>query len=398
MIGPARADAKSVSSLSLTALRLFASIALVAAAFASAGCTAFTAKNDPVVVGYLGGLSGRSSGLGLAGRDGALLAVEQANAAGGIDGRKIVLETADDGASATAPAAGLRALVAQGAIAVVGPMTSASASMAAPVAQELGVPLISPTVSSTDFTGKDDMFLRVCSDNRMYANQLAEVLAKGRPAPRAAVVYDLGNESYSRSLYSHFSEKLSGLGGSITTTATFSSGENTDFSALAQQATTGAPDAVFVIANPIDSALMCQRLRLEGYKGSILLAHWAASGSNDLLETGGSSLDGVILLDNYDRESTSKPFTDMVAAFRQRFGSEPSFASIHAYDSMRLVIEAARSGRSDRMSMKRAILKSAGAPFAGLQEDFTLDSNGDTVRRFYPTTIRNGEFVDLSVQ
>lgn len=350
------------------------------------GCTAAKAEK-PVVIGYLGGISGRSSGLGLAGRDGALLAVEQANKARGDAKPVYTLEVADDGPGDAASVEGVRSLASKGAITVIGPMTSVSASAAVPVAGELKLPLLSPTVSSTDFTGHDDYFLRVCADNRLYASLLASRVVEVQGPAKVAVVYDLGNRSYTEKLYLHFKEALEKAGGSVVQTDTFTSGKNPDYTAIARRVGAAKPDVVLVVANAIDSAVMTQKLRNSGVDAPMALAHWAAT--DDLITNGGRAVEGVIYLDNYDRDSTDPAYTSMVRAFRDRFGYAPSFAAIHAYDATNMVIKAAGSD-AQRASMKAALLGMG--RYDGIQGPIRLDKYGDTIRPFYPMTIRDGVF------
>lgn len=375
------------------ALHVLTVSAALCSTVALGGCAENAVDNTPLVIGYLGGISGRSSSLGLAGRDGALLAVEQLNADGGVNGRRVVLEVADDGPGPEASQAGMRELARKRAVAVVGPMTSSSASAAAPVANELKVPLLSPTVSSTDFTGKDDYFLRTCSDNKVYAEMLAVEVAESYGVKSAAVIADAGNSSYAFTLRDHFSNALKAQGGTITSAQEFVSGQNPDYSALAAKSAADKPDAVFVVANPIDTGLLAQRLRQAGYAGRILIAHWAVS-SDDLISSGGSGVENALFLDNYDRASTDPSYKAMTEAFVDRFGYEPTFASVHAYDAVMMVANAATAEKAQSMREKLLGL----GVWTGIQGNFELDDTGDTVRSFYPMTIRDGKFVAASTQ
>lgn len=135
---------------------------MLLAALLSQGCSP---ERPPLVIGYLGGLTGRSADLGVAGRDGALLAVEEFNAAGGVDGRKVRLAVANDKQNQDAARNAFRSLVRQNALCVIGPMTSSVAVAVAPLAAQSGTPLISPTTSTDALTGKDDLFYRLYPDN-----------------------------------------------------------------------------------------------------------------------------------------------------------------------------------------------------------------------------------------
>lgn len=369
--------------------------AAVLAATMTPGCASISADDDPIVLGYLGGLSGKSSGLGLAGRDGAVLAVEQINAAGGIDGRRVVLELADDGAGVGASEAGMRELARKGALAVIGPVTSVSAVEAVPVANELGVPLISPTVTSTDFTAKDDSFLRTCSDNALYGSRLAEQARERFGVQQVGCIVDDGNASYSRTVAKHFEDAFVSIGGQSVGMEGFVSGGDVDFSEVVSKLLARKPDSVFVVGNPLDSGMICQRLRGADFDGRILLAHWSVSSSADLLKAGGKAVDGAFFLDNYDRASEDERFVEWVAAFESRFSYQPGYAAMHAYDAARLAAHVAAERHGDE-PMKEALL--GAGPWKGLQDTFEFDRNGDTLRPTYPMTIEDGEFVPAGTQ
>lgn len=363
---------------------------LASAVLTLAGCSDAGRSSQTITIGYLGGISGKSSGLGLAGRDGAVLAIEQANAAAGPDGPRFVLEVADDGAGPGAASAGVQDLVNKGAVVIIGPVTSVSAVEAAPVANELRVPILSPTVTSTDFTGARDYFLRTCSDNQRYGSALASEAVDRFDAKTVGIVLDDDNASYTRTLAEHFLETFESRGGTAVGLEAFGAGDDVSYADMARRLAAKQPDCVFVIGNPIDSGLICQRLKNAGYEGRLLFAHWAVSSSNDLLKAGGRSVDGAFFLDNYDRDSTGVAYESMKTAFTERFSYEPGFASVHSYDATRLALAAAVQ-REDDEDMRDVLVRMDS--WQALQDRFVFDRFGDTVRPSYPMTIDDGEFV-----
>jgi len=352
------------------------------------GCAPAAEKDAPVVIGYLGPLSGRSSGLGLAGRDGALLAVEEANAAGGLAGRRIELAVQDDGGGTTATVAGVGKLATSDAVGIVGPLTSSSAVAATKVADKVGIPLLSPTVSSTDLSDQDDMFLRTCADNRTYAEQLAARVIAQSPGARVALVFDTGNRAYAERVCEHFADGIVEGGGSVVATATFESGTNPDYSLTAKQSVAASPQVVFVAANSIDSGLLTQRIREQGFDGTVALSQWSVT--DNLVESGGRAVDGAIFLDNWNRDSKDPAFTKFLSAFEKRFNYPVSFAAIHSYDATRMLLAAAEKNPK-REAIKAALI--TGRPFLGTQGTIDIDEMGDSERPFYPMAIRDGTYV-----
>ena len=115
------------------------------------------APPQPVKLGFLGGLSGRVADLGEAGRHGVLLAVDEANAAGGVNARKVELLIKDDEQQAAAAIKAIEELVAARVDAVIGPMTSSMGEAVLPVASRAGLVVVSPTVTFSLLAGRDDV-------------------------------------------------------------------------------------------------------------------------------------------------------------------------------------------------------------------------------------------------
>lgn len=173
-----------------------------------AGCS-----KQPLRLGFLGGLTGPTADLGIAGRDSTLLAVEQFNQRGGFQGQAVELVEFDDRQQ---PAAlnELADRIRQASLAgVVGPMTSSVAEAWIPVANRLGLTTVSPTVTSSDFKGRDDQFFRVCSTTREYAYISAEHHMRASSPKRFALVRDDSNAAYTRSWAQHFADRVTFLGG-----------------------------------------------------------------------------------------------------------------------------------------------------------------------------------------
>ncbi|HWT16306.1 MAG TPA: ABC transporter substrate-binding protein, partial [Patescibacteria group bacterium] len=90
---------------------------------------------EPVRVGFLGGLSGRVADLGESGRNGAQIAVEEVNRAGGIGGRQVELIVRDDAQNPEKAISAINELIGARVEAIVGPMTSAMAEVVLPIAE-----------------------------------------------------------------------------------------------------------------------------------------------------------------------------------------------------------------------------------------------------------------------
>jgi branched-chain amino acid transport system substrate-binding protein len=132
----------------------------------------------PIKIGFLGCLTGRSADLGVAGRDGFLLAIDEMNAVGGINGRKIIPVVRDDALDSEKAKLAAIELLAESVSFIVGPMTSQMAMTVVPAVNAAKVPLISPTVSTNQLIGLDDYFFRVYYANSQAAMAMADHVMK----------------------------------------------------------------------------------------------------------------------------------------------------------------------------------------------------------------------------
>lgn len=344
-------------------------------------------RPEPVRLGFLGTLSKGASDVGEAGRNGVMLAVEQRNAAGGIQGQPIELLIEDDAQSAQKAAAGFKALVAARTDIVIGPFTSAMAAAIVPLANEAQQPVISPTVTSLDFVGKDDQFIRIHRSTRDNAGDYARKLFE-RGQRQLAVAYDLRNKSFSQSWLAEFRSAFVALGGAVSVEVPFGSGAEVGYGAVVQALLAGRSDGLLFIANAVDSARLGQRARLVAPEVRLATAEWAAS--ETLVELGGGSIDHMLVLQPYDREDRSPRYAAFREAFKLRFKREPGYSAVAAHDAATVALDAI-AGRKSKTSLKEAIL--AHGPFQGLQQQIEFDRHGDTQRRVVFSEVVNGRFV-----
>ena len=153
-------------------------------------------KENPIKVGFVGGLTGRLSDLGTTGRNGVILAVEEINSRGGINGRPVELITKDDQQNPEVALRVDRELVDEGVVAIIGHMTSSMSMVAMPFVNKRKVLMISPTTSTNKATGIDDYFIRMMPPNKSETDHLARHAFKVMGLKKMAAIYDLSNRAY----------------------------------------------------------------------------------------------------------------------------------------------------------------------------------------------------------
>jgi branched-chain amino acid transport system substrate-binding protein len=352
-----------------------------------AGCR----KADPIKLGFVGGLTGRYSDLGTAGRNGALLAVEEANEKGGINGRAIELITRDDKQEPAAAVQADRELIAAGVTAIIGHMTSSMTMAALPIINEQRVLMVSPTSSTDRLTGIDDYFFRVVSTNKQETICLAGHAFQAQGLKKIAALFDLANSGYTESFFNNFKEEFEKLGGTIIFSKGFTLDMDVSFSTLTAEILSTEAEGVLIVAGALDTAMICQQLRKKNFTGKFIPCLWAMT--PELISNGGSAVEGLVFFSKqFDQNSTAPDYLLFRDNYRSRFGNEPNFASVHAYDAVRVILEAL-SIDSNPDNLKRTII--AKRTFTGLQGDFEIDRYGDTQSQFILLTIRDGQFTRI---
>ena len=347
------------------------------------GCS----EKEPLRIGFAGGLSGRVADLGISGSNGAVLAVEKRNRAGGVKGRAVKLIVRDDEQKAEAALRVDGELISLGVEAIVGHMTSSMTMAAVDLVNESGTIMVSPTTTTTYLTGKDDNFLRVTATTREYAAKMARHLRERLDLGAVAVVYDLGNREYTESWYRDFQEEFERLGGSIESVETYRSGTDTHFYDVVDRALVPEAEGLVLIAGAMDTAMFSQQVRKIGRDIPIAAAEWAAT--EQLVDLGGAAVEGIIVSQFFDRESTAPDYNAFRWIYLERFGEHPGFASVNAYDATLVVLEALEKRRQGE-TLKEAILRIS--TFPGVQGAVKIDPFGDADRETFITTIRDGRF------
>lgn len=348
-------------------LRKFSILLFLSGVLLLVGCK----DPEPVRIGFVGELTSRSTGLGVSGRDGFLLAIEEANRKGGIEGRKIEPLVRDIRMHNETALHAVRSLVDEHVSAIVGPMTSQTAVAIVPELNRAGIPLVSPTVSTNELTGIDDFFFRVYYTNAQAARLLAQKLS-AQGVQKIAAIYDLGNRAYTADWVNFFQEALAASGHASVERIPFEMRSDTLFLELAKEALQTVPDGILILANAVDTAMICQQLTKLGSQVPRYATGW--SYSDDLLQFGGKSVEGLTIIQSANLTDPSPAVQAFNRDYRERYRTEPNFPALHAYDATRMVL-AALAQTAEPAGLREELLQMD--RFSGLQVDLSVDAYGD---------------------
>jgi branched-chain amino acid transport system substrate-binding protein len=348
-------------------------------------------KPAPIQIGFVGGLSSRTSDLGISSLNGAILATELRNAAGGINGRPVELVVRDDDQKQEIAYQAVREMIGIRVAAIIGPLTSNMSIATIPLANDAGVVMISPTTTTNELTGKDDYFFRVLSPTATYATESARFHRNVLKHSKVAVIYDRQNSSYSESWLNDFRRVFEKEGGRVTLALPFRAETDSNLSSLARRLVENRPDGILIIANSVDVALLCKQIRSLAPDIPISTSDW--SGTEQLIELGGKAVEGVTFTQYIDRFGIQPGYVAFRQNFLKRFRREPGFAGVTTYDATNVLFDAL-SRKKPGDNLKDTILSIR--TFEGLQDPIVFNDNGEAERKVFMSIIRNGQFVSLS--
>lgn len=366
-------------------LRRWGVIAVLLLILVAIGCD----RNKPIKIGFVGGLTGRFSDLGTSARNGVILAVEEINRKGGINGRQVELVVRDDQQDPEIAVKVDRELIREKVVAIIGHETSAMSVAATPLINDKKMLMLSPTTATNQLSGIDDYFFRVLSASASAIDFFAEYAYQFHELRQLAVVYDQSNEAFSEEWFTRF-RTIYNRNGGVIVAVPFTPGPQTNFADLARQVQEASVDGVLLVANPLDSAMLAQHLRMINSEAVLLATMWAMEES--FISQAGPAAEGVVFCHWYIHEPVDDHDRQFHEAFTARFSSAMNFGAHFGYEAASVLFQAL-AVNPDPAALKQTIL--AKKTFQGLHDEIIFDSNGDTFRKVYLMTVRNGRFESL---
>jgi branched-chain amino acid transport system substrate-binding protein len=353
-----------------------------------AACKRPAAKpQGPLLIGLVGALSGPEAQMGRSIQQGALLAIEQANAQGGVRGRQLELRAYDSqGRPEDAARATVRLVTQDGAALIVGGDTSGSTLAMGPVAAHAQVPLVSPTATSPRVTQEGGPYVfRVCFVDSFQGTALAG-LAHDEGFSRVAVLVDMKSD-YSVGLAQEFEKRFVALGGTVVGTSTYAQGD-TDFRAQLTHLKGLHPDALFIPGYYGDAAAIARQARQLGLLMPLLGGDGWDSVS-ELLSLGGDALEGSQFTTHFSPDNPSPRVQGFLRDFQARFGHPPPSGAALGYDAARVGLDALRRASSPSGPALRDALAQT-ATFDGVTGLITLGPDRNAVKPAVVLRIHGG--------
>jgi len=355
-------------------------------------CIVLVSCSEPstIKIGFIGSLTGPASDLGSRVRNGTILAIEQWNARGGVNGSTIELITKDDKNDPSRAAAMASELITEQVAAIVGPSTSAMAVSVVPVINVAKIPTFGTTVTTDDLVDLDDYFFRPVASTRAGTKHLSQFINNHYDVTNFAIVTDLSNEAYTRSWRDQFVKWMSEHEVQVVMEEHFETGDNLSLLDISQRLASIDTDMIALVVNARDAALMTKQIRSKNKDVLIVTSEW--SGTSNLLSLAGSDAEGMIVPRYIDENNAELRFKTLVDQYRVRFEQDIGYAGVLAYNSTNALLDAL-ANKSQQQTIKEYLLNKA--KFDGVLASFQLNEFGDEESNAFHfiTEVRQGKFM-----
>ena len=302
------------------------------------------AAEGDILLGMLTPLSGSSASIGPYMKNGAQLAVDEINKAGGVDGRKLKLVVEDEACDPKTAAAGAAKLVTEGIAVSVGGYCSSATLPTLSIFGKANIPMIIPAANSNDLVKDKLKNVFLINGTGAQQAQAAVDYMKSSGVKAAALVDD--NTSYSKDITTRTAQDLQSAPEiKVVNQQSVTAGES-DYSAAVTAILRAKPDFVYWTGYYQEGGLLIKQLRAAGYTGRIMVAD--GSVDKQLVSIAGNENAQGVLATMTQTPQTIPGGQEWIAKFKSAFNADPGPYSPQAYDAVRVAAEAIKQAKSTK--------------------------------------------------
>lgn len=355
-----------------------------------------TTSPDAVPIGFLAPVgNGPESIYGTAMLQGAELAVEEANAAGGFSSssggaKPFALKVHDDsplwGASTTEI---VKMVSDEHVLAVLGTVDAVSSQTMLKVASILEVPIVNSATGDSQITDTGlPWILHNFPDDRAQAQLLAQYAVNDLGRKRIVVLGMRTPDAITG--VREFSSEAKRLGANEVLVVEFEKGEK-GFSDQLRQLAQARVDVVVLWGEPAEAGLLLQQMRAAGIEQPVLGP--SRMGDPALIQTAGAAAEGLVVVSTIDPTSTDPPWQDFQKNYRRRFNRAPDAYAAYGYDGARLLIAEIRKAGLNSKRIRDALREYENGAYIGVSGRIRFDANLNNISPLAMARVEGGKFV-----
>lgn len=387
-------------------MKKFISVMLVAAMAVTAltGCGSNSGSSskkdaDKYYIGGIGPTTGATAIYGTAVKNGAQIAVDEINAAGGINGKQIEYRFEDDQNDAEKAVNAYNTLKDWGMQMLVGTTTTAPCIAVAGKTASDNVFQITPSASSPDVlsSGNGNVF-QVCFTDPNQGVASAQYIAENKLATKIGIIYD-SSDVYSSGIEEKFEAEAKTQGLNIVSKAAFTADSKTDFGTQLQKAKDAGADLLFLPIYYQEASIILKQADTMGYKPKF----FGVDGMDGILtvENFDTKLaEDVMLLTPFAADAKDKTVQNFVKTYKEKYEDTPNQFAADSYDAvyaLKATIEESKAttdmSASDMCdALKGAMTKIKMQGLTGGKDGLTWNESGEVTKSPKAVIIKNGAY------
>ena len=346
------------------------------------------ASGDSITIGTVTTNSGTAAAYGEAEVKGFELAVSEINAKGGINGKKVKLESMDDKGDATEASNAFNKLSGDNnVLAVAGPTISATTAAVAPLADQAKLATIAPAATSDSIETGNYLF-RTCFKDSYQGEVSARFAAENLKVKKVAVLYGTG-DPYSSGVGEAFAKAAEKLGLEVVDKESSSSADDTEYSAQLQKIQASGAELLYApyyysVAGPY----IIPQARSVGFEGYVM----GPDGYDGLKLTGDKSqYNKTYYTTHYSADdNTNTKVQDFIKSYKEKNNAEPNTFAALGYDTIYMLKQAIeKAGKNaTREDVRNAV---TGMNFDGVTGKFTMDKSGSPTKSVIVLEMKDGK-------
>ena len=296
--------------------------------------TTETADGAAFKIGGCGPLTGGAAVYGIAVQRGAQIAVDEINAAGGINGFQIDYNFADDEHDAEKAVNAYNTLKDWGMQLFMGTVTSGPCVAVVENTNADNMYQITPSGSAVDCIKYPNAF-RVCFSDPGQGGKSAQYIGENKIASKVAVIYD-SSDVYSTGIYQSFAADAEKYGVEIVAAEAFTADNKTDFTIQLQKAKDNGAELVFLPIYYSEAALILSQANSMGY-APMFFGCDGLDGILSVEDFDTTLAEGVMLLTPFAADADDEATKSFVAAYQEAYGETPIQFAADAYDAIYII-------------------------------------------------------------
>lgn len=328
---------KFLSLLLVSAMTM--SLLVGCAGSSNADSNAAKATGETFKIGGIGPITGGAAIYGAAVKNGAELAINEINEAGGINGYQIEYNFQDDEADNEKSVNAYNSLKDWGMNMLVGSVTSGCCIAVAAESANDNMFQVTPSGSSVDCINGNENVFQVCFTDPNQGVGAAQYIGENNVASKVAIIYD-SSDVYSSGIYTKFMEEAANQSFEVVSTESFTADNKTDFSVQLAKAQEAGADLVLLPIYYTEASLILKQADSMGYTPKF----FGCDGLDGILgvENFDTSLaEGVMLLTPFAADAQDEATQNFVSKYVETYGDTPNQFAADAYDAVYVIKAAA---------------------------------------------------------